>query len=167
MQRVRVEYPKCMYKGEATLIVEDVQQHKVAWDEGWRGPKGHPRLNKKNQALLDYEASLEADAKAELADQEATPDEAVDANAAGFIGKGDGPNDSAAEPETEEKESDPDPEEDPPKAPQEGDGPSDEVPPTEEEMQEAFCADNPRKKAVHNGYETKAYTAWKDDHGYE
>lgn len=190
MERVRIEYPKCMYKGGktieecATLEVKNVQEHKAAWDKGWRGPPGHPRLNKKNQALLDYEASLEVDtvevspkstkilldSKEQFLDSAAVDvttkiDKAVspsmeidgDLKVKGKIEAEKVETLEVSAPEGSTKPVDPEvvkPDEN-------------GKPVTEEELQDAFKAENPKKKAIHGEYETKAYTAWKKQHGYE
>jgi hypothetical protein len=74
-----------------------------------------------------------------------------------------------ASPKPEPEKSDPEPaaEESAPETPEKAEEIPDEKPATEAEMREAFIAENPGRKAIHGGYETKRYTAWKSQHGYE
>jgi hypothetical protein len=74
-----------------------------------------------------------------------------------------------AAPKPEPEKSDPEPaaEESAPETPEKAEEIPDGKPATEAEMREAFIAENPGRKAIHGGYETKRYTAWKSQHGYE
>lgn len=176
----KIEYPKMVYKEGVNLIVENVEEHKAAWDKGYRGAAGHPTENVKPQALLDYEAQLEAREPVEVAAP--VPGRPAEIPPDAITSSPEMPDPVNISDDTEEPEA---PEADLtfdgdaltvaepkyplgiPEEPEDEEKPEDEAPPTEEELQEAFEAAHPRKKAIFNGWETKAYTKWKKAHGYE